>query len=647
MADVIALIPDAPAAVAADPDAAYTPEALVEAMEDKWRRWMEPLRDADGQVVAASREVRFLYNLGMVPSADAEPNLAMLQIEHLSGRFTKYGLRLTNLWNSWRSAKLDAEGSGYADETRRFRVMADYIWYSWVQVYAAARCAALQSGAALVEVPQQLLSLRFTPMLSINLDSLNHFQKVLLFLLDRLCELGYRRYGGECYEQIRVRGIGTHAWRRVLSVDEFVYSAVSKELHAEMWISFTQSSGIAKQLIEHLKASYDAQFPPLHKTRGVIAFANGVYACRLDERFDQWFPYEDADGAYGQSVVDLAPDLVACNFIDYEFASYRAVAAAPQPLYADIPTPVLQSILDYQGLEVAVCGWIYVMLGRFLYKLNEMDEWQVIMFFKGVAGSGKSTLCKMAASFYEHGDVGVLSNNIERQFGLSQFINKMGFIAPELKRDLQLDQADFQTIVSGEQMTVAQKFKDPRSVVWEVPGLLGGNEVPNWTDNSGSISRRLLVVHFANKVQNGDSKLAQKLKAELPAIILKCNLAYLAAVLDFGDSSIWSALPEYFKQTQRVMAESCNALVAFLGSDMVKHGADQYCLELVFKRQLQEFIRAGNYSMAYRWEADFYRAIFDDMQLRIDHDELPWPMGSETRRSGRFIIGCSLPTAQQ
>ena len=36
--------------------------------------------------------------------------------------------------------------------------------------------------------------------------------------------------------------------------------------------------------------------------------------------------------------------------------------------------------------------------------------------------------------------------------------------------------------------------------VWKTPGFLAGNEVPNYTDNSGSLSRRLVVWSFMTKI---------------------------------------------------------------------------------------------------------------------------------------------------
>ena len=156
--------------------------------------------------------------------------------------------------------------------------------------------------------------------------------------------------------------------------------------------------------------------------------------------------------------------------------------------------------MNHQGFDENVQKWMYILIGRLLYEVNELDQWQVMPFLKGQAGTGKSTITgKICKAFYEYTDVGMLSNNSEKQFGLSSFYNKLLFIAPEIKNDLKVDQAEMQGIISGEDVVVAEKHKTAQMVEWKVPGIIAGNEVPGWIDNAGSISRRIVVFQFDKK----------------------------------------------------------------------------------------------------------------------------------------------------
>ena len=63
-------------------------------------------------------------------------------------------------------------------------------------------------------------------------------------------------------------------------------------------------------------------------------------------------------------------------------------------------------------------------------------------YLKGIAGAGKSTIINdVAGRLYEPIDVGSLSNNCERQFGISSFCDKLLFTAAEIKADFRIEQA--------------------------------------------------------------------------------------------------------------------------------------------------------------------------------------------------------------
>lgn len=137
------------------------------------------------------------------------------------------------------------------------------------------------------------------------------------------------------------------------------------------------------------------------------------------------------------------------------------------------------------------------------------------------------------------------------------------FIAPEVKGDLCLEQAEFQSMVSGEDVSIAQKYEKARSVEWKTPGILGGNEVPNWKDNSGSVLRRLLTFNFGKQVKDADPHLDEKLDAEIPVILLKCVKGYLEYSQKYSDQNIWNVVPKYFKGIQNQVAMVTNSLQNF------------------------------------------------------------------------------------
>lgn len=214
--------------------------------------------------------------------------------------------------------------------------------------------------------------------------------------------------------------------------------------------------------------------------------------------------------------------------------------------------------------------WHYVLLGRLLYKTGEKDSWQVIQFFKGVAGCGKSTILNLAGMFFRPEDTETLGNQARgggKAIGvLENLYDKYLWKCYEVKDDFSLSQSHFQSMVSGEIVPIDRLHKVTISVTWDVPGILAGNDFGGWKDNSGSISRRVIVSNFAASIEESvkDPTLPAKLEAELPAIIHKCNLAYHYATLMYKECDIWNVLPQYFKWTREKLSAASDPLAGFL-----------------------------------------------------------------------------------
>lgn len=438
------------------------------------------------------------------------------------------------------------------------------------------------------------------------IESSTPFQKCLIYVLDEIYKAGYRRYKGQCCEEIKtIEGHRTRAWKPKFSIETFVYSLAQKDDDFKNWQNFTSRGTIFRDVIDHMLRCDDPQFPEIEKRRQVWSFKNGLFCGKIydpesDSFLCRFYPYESKEFAC------LDPSLISCKYFDMQFDDFSHIED-----WSDIPTPYFDQILHYQGFEREVCNWTYVMGGRLCFDVSELDTWQVMPFFKGIARSGKSTLItKVFNKFYEHEDVGTLSNNVEKKFGLSAIKDNFLFIAPEVKGDLALEQAEFQSIVSGENVSVAVKNKTAVSIEWTVPGVLGGNEVPNWKDNSGSVLRRILTWNFTKQVRDADPQLDKKLEKEMPIILLKCVRGYLDYVKKYGNRDIWKVVPQYFMNIQRQVAMVASTLHNFLASPNVKYGKDLYVPRSVFQAAFQAHCKSEDLRKGSGFHEDFYIGPF-------------------------------------
>lgn len=450
-------------------------------------------------------------------------------------------------------------------------------------------------------------------------------QKLLLHMLDRAMEKRYRRQGDQCFEPIIVNGHDTHAWRSVMTIREWMYLETRKETNWEQWHWLTSSAATPKTVESYLTNCCDYSFPELRKDRSTFSFLNGVYRAR-ENRF---YPHHQSS---------LSNEIAACKFFEADFPAQYVEGPVES-----IPTPHLDTIMNFQGWEPDVKRWMYILLGRCLYDLNDLDSWQVIPFCKGLASSGKSTVTlKVAKHFYDDIDTGILSNNIETKFGLSQFHDKFLFVAPEIKSDLRIEQAEFQSIVSGEDITINVKNRTAFSKTWKVPGVLAGNEVPSWCDNSGSIQRRIVLFDFPRQVTNGDMKLGDKLAAETPLILLKCNRMYLDAVGKWSHTNIWTVLPKYFLHTRDEMAQATNVLEAFLSSEEVVCKEGVFCSLDDFKSALKVYAQQNNYATKrFTWE--FFRGPLEKYHITKVREQRTY-QGKKVLRE--FLDGVDLSALQ-
>jgi phage/plasmid-associated DNA primase len=466
-------------------------------------------------------------------------------------------------------------------------------------------------------------------------ENLSSYQKVLLYLLKMASDEGYRRYKGQCCVQIR----NTRAWRIVKEIKDFVYDVTQKEDEPEMWKNLTSRGNLVSDVVKHLTNCKDFQFPEIKKDRHVWSFQNGLLVGKDwdgEKHTIKFYKYTSQDFR------DLDPTIVSCKYFDSAFDSYDNI-----PDWWDIPTPNMQKVLDYQKLDEDVARWVYVFMGRLCFDVNEIDGWQVIPFIKGIAQSGKSTLItKVCRKFYETEDVAVLSNNIEKKFGLSSIVNGFMFISPEVKGDLQLEQAEFQSLVSGEDVSIARKFDTALTLQWKTPGILGGNEVPNWKDNSGSILRRLVTINFGRQIASSDSdpNLERKLEVEIPSILCKCLRAYLDYANKYSEKDIWNVLPKYFKTIQNQVAQVTNSLQHFLGSEKVRFGPDLFIPQKIFQAAYQQHTSQNALGEKPKFNQDIYAGPFSSREIEVRNDSRIY--NGVTYATQPFIFGVDLVSTE-
>ena len=557
-------------------------------------------------------------------------------VELVSGNHKRLKMQLGQMYHRAEVLKLlDVEDDEDMKISMRINRLIDQVDDAWQIIFRAARIHERINNPTYVPINPESDPSIFRCSTIDKIDELVPYQQAILACLQNLYEMNIKRYKGYCCTQIKTdEERDTRAWKQVETIQEYVYGVAQKETRYELWKNLSMRGSVYNDVIRHLTNCKDMQFPEIIKNRHVWSFKNGIFIGK------EWSAitglYESRFYTYdSREFKNLDQTVVSCKYFDIEFTDYGHLEN-----WYDIPTPFFQSILDYQKFDSEVSKWMYVMGGRLCFNVSDMDTWQIIPFLKGIARSGKSTLItKVFRKFYNADDVSTLSNNVEKKFGLSSIYDAFMFIAPEVKGDLQLEQAEFQSIVSGEDVSIAVKHEKAKSFEWRTPGILGGNEIPDWKDNSGSVLRRILTWNFGKQVKNADPTLEYKLDTELPIILQKCIRAYLEYSQKYADKDIWNVVPEYFKTVQKQVATVANTLENFLQSTAVKYGSELCCPQKDFVALFNSHCQANNLGKP-RFTQDFYVGPFSQRDIEVREDKLTYKGRLCKKQS--FIFGLDI-----
>lgn len=423
------------------------------------------------------------------------------------------------------------------------------------------------------------------------------YQLLLEHILLRLVADGFKRYESEVYAPIFKDGVFTFSWRQECTTEEYVHRNIRRDRDFTQWVNATSNFQNIGCAANYLKTCVDDNFMDIEKRNGMYSFKNGVlFVCAPAdggavgvERNVQFIEYRDS-----ARLRQINRNWVSVKYFDEELDPAWVAGGR----FDAIATPVFDKILQDQEVPASAMLWVYALFGRLLFP-GGYDNWQVCPFLRGKPGTGKSSiLANVVSRFYEHTDVGVLSDNMEEKFGLSAFHDKKLAIAMEITRGCALKAAEFQSMVSNEAMVVNTKFKTAQSVeAWTTPIVLAGNTTPDWATSSEAAARRIVYVAFNKVVRNPDPSMKDKLIAEVGRLILKCAMAYHLVREEVDRRGVWRCIdPWFLEQRERVMA-SINPMMSFVRSGKVLVAQGEACDFDEFKGLFKMHCSTNNFKL--------------------------------------------------
>jgi phage/plasmid-associated DNA primase len=351
---------------------------------------------------------------------------------------------------------------------------------------------------------------------------------------------------------------------------------------------FNSNISIFSNLMEYLKYRDEKRLQNIESNLSWIAFRNGCL------------------------------NLDTCEFVKSEHLNKNDGVAARHYIDQDFivkETPLFDKLVKYQVETEEMYSFLLFFIGRLFFKVKQYDNYQVMPFLKGAANTGKSTLINIVIAMLCFDNIGVISANQEKNFGLGSVYDKEMAICSDVPKDLVkiLDPTLIQDMISGGCVSVTKKYKDAKACKWTTPLMLAGNEYLCCSDEHGAISRRFVYIPFDRQIKDRDTTLEQKIICnELPSILLKCVQTYHNIVSKHKNADFWSFCPEEFRAVKEEGKRSENFIHKFLEDvhevdgvkKWVKHEVGVREDVDVVKRAYAEYMRVNHPTIRYKFSTE-------------------------------------------
>ncbi|EHQ9681105.1 toprim domain-containing protein [Escherichia coli] len=252
------------------------------------------------------------------------------------------------------------------------------------------------------------------------------------------------------------------------------------------------SSGKIASVVETLKLIIPQQDTP---ARRLIGFRNG----ELDTQSGLFSPHSKSHWLRTLCDVDFTPPVDGETLETYATNFWRWLdrAAGKNPQKRDV-----------------------ILAALFMVLANRYD-WQLFLEVTGPGGSGKSILAEIATLLA--GEDNATSADIDTLEDPRKRASLIGFSLIRLpdQEKWSGDGAGLKAITGGDAVSVDPKYQNPYSTHIPAVILAVNNNPMRFTDRSGGVSRRRVIIHFPEQIapEERDPQLRDKIARELAVIV--------------------------------------------------------------------------------------------------------------------------------
>lgn len=308
-------------------------------------------------------------------------------------------------------------------------------------------------------MPENTESVKYNKKNSIFLanELLSELRETNNYLIYDINEKEFYVFTGKIYEMIDERRL-----------DEYIYKFLIRHEISDLW-----KIGRLSEIKRAILMSDHCEKVEMNSHASKICFNNGVF---------------DID------LMQLLPHNRNFYFSEFVNVNFNASAKSPIKFIEFLNTLFVDSagVVDQTALTA-----IKQIGGYLLYPRNQMEK---MFVFVGGGANGKSLLLAAYSMFFDKKNVSYLSLEelSKNTFIRSKLIGSRINITTESKGG-NIDSEEIKKIVSGEGITVDQKYKEHINYIPRTKLIVATNSRPYFNDTSNGIERRLFFLEFKNR----------------------------------------------------------------------------------------------------------------------------------------------------
>lgn len=220
------------------------------------------------------------------------------------------------------------------------------------------------------------------------------------------------------------------------------------------------------------------------------------------------------------------PDEVCGTKVDFEIAPG--------------PTDVVDQMMVDQNWTKLTMLWWYATMGQLLYPSHSLEHWEMLPFFLGAPGTGKSTMQDFViGKFFNPNQVVMVSDQGSDVHQLASLARREARLVPFTEVSGKrggISRERLSNIATGETVPIREMHQSTQSVKITVKPLGAGNFIFGGTADTDfdvkAMTRRFMIFPFYNVPAKRDNTLGARLQAQAGAVLWKAVTTF-GRVLDY------------------------------------------------------------------------------------------------------------------